>query len=96
MYTILVGDDYGIERDALMSLLRERGIDTRPVFYPLHRLPMYDCGLRLPVAEEIARQGINLPSGSALTPDEVDLVCDTLIDLHTQSAAKTRTASSMM
>jgi perosamine synthetase len=96
MYTILVDADYGMERDALMSLLRERGIDTRPVFYPLHRLPMYDCGLRLPVAEDIARRGINLPSGSALTPDQVDLVCDTLIDLHRQSAAKTRITSRAM
>ena len=82
MYTVLVEDDYGLERDVLMARLRERGIETRPVFYPLHRLPMYDHGLRLPVAEEIARRGINLPSGSALTPAEVDAVCDALHELR--------------
>ena len=82
MYTVLVEDDYGLERDVLMARLRERGIETRPVFYPLHRLPMYDHGLRLPVAEEIARRGINLPSGSALTPAEVDAVCDALHEMR--------------
>jgi perosamine synthetase len=82
MYTILVGDDYGMERDVLMARLRERGIETRPFFHPLHRLPMYDRGLHLPVAEEIACRGINLPSSSALTPADVDAVCDVLFDLR--------------
>lgn len=81
MYTILIEDAFGLSRDTLMIRLRERGIETRPVFYPLHRLPMYDCGQSLPVAEEIARKGINLPSGSALTLAEVDAVCDAIIEL---------------
>ncbi len=81
MYTVLIEDAYGMSRDALMARLRERGIETRPVFYPLHRLPMYDRGQSLPVAEEIARKGINLPSGSALTPAEIDAVCDAIVEL---------------
>jgi len=81
MYTILIEDCFGVSRDALMVYLRERGIETRPVFYPLHRLPMYNRGQSLPVAEEIARKGINLPSGSALTSAEVDTVCDAIIEL---------------
>jgi perosamine synthetase len=81
MYTILVEDSFGVSRDVLMARLRERGIETRPVFYPLHRLPMYDRGQSLPVAEEIARKGINLPSGSALTPAQIDAICDAIIEL---------------
>jgi perosamine synthetase len=79
MYTILIGDEYGLDRDAFMARLRERGIETRPVFHPLHRLPMYDRGQQLPVAEEIARRGVNLPSGSALTSADVDAVCDAIL-----------------
>lgn len=79
MYTVLIEDDYGLDRDTFMARLRQRGIETRPAFYPLHRLPMYDCGQQLPVAEEIARRGVNLPSGSALTPAEVDAVCDAIV-----------------
>ena len=84
MYTVLVEESYGLERDALMVCLRQRGIDSRPVFYPLHRLPMYDQGRHLPVAEDIGRRGINLPSGSALTPAQVDTVCDALIEIYRQ------------
>jgi perosamine synthetase len=79
MYTVLVEDDYGLVRDVLMARLRDRGIETRPVFYPLHRLPMYDRGQCLPVSEEIACRGVNLPSGSALSIAEVDVVCDAII-----------------
>jgi perosamine synthetase len=82
MYTILIEDGFGLDRDTLMARLRQRGIETRPVFYPLHCLPMYQRGQKLPVAEEIARKGLNLPSGSALTPEQVDAVCDALIAMR--------------
>jgi perosamine synthetase len=81
MYSVLLEDEYGLDRDTLMARLHERGIDTRPVFYPIHTLPMYNAGLRLPVAEEIGRRGVNLPSGATLTPEQVDLVCDALAEL---------------
>jgi perosamine synthetase len=81
MYTVLVEEDYGLDRDTLMARLRQHGVDTRAVFYPIHTLPMYNCGQHLPVAEEIGRKGINLPSGATLTPEQVDLVCDTLMKI---------------
>jgi perosamine synthetase len=81
MYTVLVEDDYGLGRDTLMARLRQRGIETRPAFYPIHILPMYDQGQRFPTAEELGHKGINLPSGATLTPEQVDVVCDTLIEL---------------
>ncbi len=81
MYTALVEDEYGLGRDTLMDRLRRLGIETRPVFYPLHTLPMYNRGQRFPVAEEVGRKGINLPSGATLTPEQVDTVCDALVEL---------------
>jgi perosamine synthetase len=81
MYTVLVEDDYGLDRDTLMARLRQRGIETRPAFYPIHTLPMYDRGQRFPVAEELGRKGINLPSGATLTPEQVDIVCDALTEI---------------
>jgi perosamine synthetase len=81
MYTVLVEEDYGLDRDTLMAQLRRRGIDTRPVFYPIHTLPMYHCGQHLPVAEEIGRKGINLPSGATLSPEQVDQVCDAVLGM---------------
>ena len=81
MYTVLVEDDYGLDRDTLMARLRQLGIETRPVFYPLHTLPMYNRGQRFPVAQELGRKGINLPSGATLTPEQIDTVCDALAEL---------------
>jgi len=82
MYSVLVDGSYGPPRDQVMAGLRRRGIDSRPVFYPLHLLPMYQRGERLPVAERLGRQGINLPSGSTLTPEQVDAVCDALVEIQ--------------
>jgi perosamine synthetase len=82
MFSVLVQPEFGADRNQVMAGLRRRGIETRPLFYPLHTLPMYDTGQRLPVAEWIGLTGMNLPSGSGLTPDEVDIVCDALIDIH--------------
>jgi perosamine synthetase len=82
MYSVLVEKDFGLDRDAVMACLGRRGIEARPVFYPIHTLPMYDRGQRFPVAEEIGRKGINLPSGATLTPEQVDLVCDALLDIY--------------
>lgn len=63
-------------RDPLMEYMAQKGIETRPFFHPVHRLPMYRTGERLPTAEDLARRGINLPSYPDLTPQELDYVCD--------------------
>ncbi len=76
MYSVLVEDDYGLDRDGLMARLKKAGIDSRPFFYPLHTLPPYaGSGERFPVAEELARKGLNLPSASTLTEQDIDRVC---------------------
>jgi perosamine synthetase len=81
MYTVLVEDEYGLDRDTLMARLRQRGIDTRPAFYPIHTLPMYHQDQCFPVAEELGRKGLNLPSGATLTREQVNLVCDVLAEM---------------
>jgi perosamine synthetase len=69
------------QRDDVMASLEEDGIETRPFFYPLHTLPMYQPlneGRRFPVAEDLARRGINLPSSAMLTRQDVAYVCERL------------------
>lgn len=51
------------DRDTLRTVLRGSGIETRPVFYPVHSMPMYSSIFqRYPVAESLGWRGINLPS----------------------------------
>ena len=63
-------------RDALMTYLRENGVDSRPFFHPAHQLPMYESSRSYPVAERLGASGINLPSFPDLTRGETDCVCD--------------------
>ena len=70
MVSILL-DEAG-RRDPLRSHLRTAGIETRPLFYPVHQMEMY---LRpdenYPVADNLASRGINLPSYPDLTNQDV-------------------------
>lgn len=71
MYSIIVEDNFGISRDELMLKLKKQRIDTRPFFYPIHTMPPYRDCLRLPVAEELSRKGLNLPSGATLKEEHI-------------------------
>ena len=77
--TMLVDEHLGgeAERDALMERLLERGVDSRPMFYPNHLLPAFteqpDAARgSLPVTEHVSFRGLALPSGAGLTDDEID------------------------
>lgn len=77
MVSILAKD--GKERDALRLHLDSHGIETRPLFYPVHTMPMYSGKFqRHPVAEELGWRGINLPSWPGLSREQVVEVCDTI------------------
>ena len=68
----------GTDRDRLMADMQAAGVETRPVFYPAHHMPMYRSEEHFPVAEDIAARGISLPSFPALTDDELGRVCEAL------------------
>jgi perosamine synthetase len=63
---------------SMMTELRASGIDSRPFFKPLHRLPplrKYDSGAVFPVAEDLSRRGISLPCGVKLNRQDVEFIC---------------------
>jgi len=78
MYSILVTDEFPITRDELMAHLGNNGIDSRPFFYPIHTMPMYETGESLPVAERLSRQGINLPSAVTMTEAKMERVAEAI------------------
>jgi len=75
MYSILVNDKFGMSRDELIVKLGEAGIDTRSFFYPIHIQPPYkDHTGKFPVAEELSRKGVNLPSSVTLKRGNIEYI----------------------
>ena len=63
------------DRDPLRAHLATAGIETRPLFYPVHSMPMYARNFRKhPVAEDLAWRGINLPSWPGLSQEEIEFI----------------------
>jgi len=86
MYSVLVEPAFGLDRDGVCAGLRTRGVDSRPFFVPLHEMPPYETNGSFPVATLLSRQGINLPSGTGLTSDEIATVCRAVRELAARSA----------
>lgn len=85
MYSILIDDRFGVDRDRLITDLGLRGIEAKTFFIPLHLQPIYfdpQQEADFPVAENLACRGLYLPSSGALTEDEIDYVVQTIREIH--------------
>lgn len=81
VYGIVLEDNVPLDASEAMRRLAERGIGTRPFFWPMHEQPVLKKlgladGRSRPVAERLARRGFYLPSGLGLSPADIDTVCD--------------------
>ncbi|KGG12105.1 MULTISPECIES: aminotransferase class I/II-fold pyridoxal phosphate-dependent enzyme [Prochlorococcus] len=81
LYTLILEES--IDRDRLIRNSRGRGVDIRPTFYPLHKMPPYEKYRKssgLEISNNIASNGICLPSSASLRSDELIYVVDILKD----------------
>jgi perosamine synthetase len=83
VYSLLLSDDREIDAVGFAEQLKVRGVETRPFFLGMHEQPVFhDMGLfgdtagQFPVTERIARKGLYLPSGMAITEQQIDAVCE--------------------
>lgn len=63
---------FGCSRDELIRRLDEAGVESRPVWKPMHLQPLY-AGCECyggEVAEDLFRRGICLPSSSSLSEED--------------------------
>lgn len=86
MYGILVEKEFGITRNEFMQKLSGKGVDTRTFFIPMHKQPaLIKLGLfkgeKYPVSDEIGRRGLYLPSGLAITEEQIEIVCKAVKDI---------------
>lgn len=81
MVSVLVNDI--TKREPLREFLKEKGIETRPLFYPAHTMPMYAQKFqKFPVAENLGWRGINLPSYPDLKNEDVEYIVQTITEFY--------------
>ena len=86
LYTIHVhADDYGASSRDLLARLLEAGIQARPLWQPLHRSPALvgSASPACPVADELHRTGLSLPSSVTMTPSDQERVIELIAQART-------------
>ncbi|MBN1614999.1 MAG: DegT/DnrJ/EryC1/StrS family aminotransferase [Deltaproteobacteria bacterium] len=83
VYGLCLKDDVPFDAAGAMKRLGERGIGTRPFFWPIHEQPVFKhqgmfAGESHPISERLARRGFYIPSGLALTDAQMDRVAAAL------------------
>jgi perosamine synthetase len=82
MSSIRLDQNLKVGRDELISILKAKNIDTRPVFPAISQYPIWGKNLApQPNAALIGAQSINLPSGVCLKQQEVDYVCSAIREI---------------
>ena len=88
-FPILVEEEvFGISRDKIYEELKKENIFSRKYFYPLtSSLQCYKEKFKInetPIADKIAKKVLTLPLYADLRMDQVDKICDTLINLKSK------------
>jgi perosamine synthetase len=83
VYGLILKDEVPFDAKELMRRLGKYKIGTRPFFWCMHEQPVFRKmglfnGVFCPEAEKIARRGFYIPSGMALTDEQIREVAKTL------------------
>lgn len=79
VFPLVLADDVPCDAAEMMAILKDRGIGTRPFFWSIGEQPVFRraglfVGETYPVAERISRRGFYVPSGMALTREQMERV----------------------
>jgi perosamine synthetase len=85
VFGILLAPSYPHDAASIAARLLQRGIATRPFFYPMHLQPVFakKCYPKFPCpnAEFLGEKGFYLPSGLGLTDAELQTSAEALLDV---------------
>lgn len=89
MYALTINDEVGIDAVELAKRMHAKNVQTRPFFIGLHEQPvLHDLGLFInesyPVTERISKQGLYLPSGQAITNDQINHIVKSMIEVFSE------------
>jgi len=80
LYTLIIDQPFVVSRDEMMKKLLLNGVETRPVFYPLHEMPPYKqfSSGNYPVSIYVSKNGMSLPSSVNLTDQMLATIINAL------------------
>jgi perosamine synthetase len=86
VYGIVLKDEVPLDANEAMRKLSAREIGSRPFFFPMHEQPVFQKmglfkGETFPVAERLARRGFYIPSGMALSEEQINRAADTVREI---------------
>ncbi|MBW4498171.1 MAG: DegT/DnrJ/EryC1/StrS family aminotransferase [Scytonema hyalinum WJT4-NPBG1] len=86
VYGLVLKDEVPFDAEQAMRRLAQYKIGTRPFFWPMHEQPVFRKmglfdGVSYPVAEKIARRGFYIPSGMALTDEQICRVAQVVVEV---------------
>jgi perosamine synthetase len=86
VYGLVLKDEVPFDAEEAMRRLAQYKIGTRPFFWPMHEQPVFRKmglfdGVSYPVAERIARRGFYIPSGMALTDEQICRVAQVVVEV---------------
>ena len=81
MYAVVLDDTVPFDATEFATRLMDCGVQTRPFFLGMHEQPVYRNkgffkGELYPVTERISQRGLYLPSGQAITNNQIEKVID--------------------
>lgn len=85
VFGLVLNEKLKMNADEAMKKLAKRNIGCRPFFYPMHQQPIFQKmglfrGEEYPVAQKLGAQGFYVPSGLALTEEQMETVARAVIE----------------
>ncbi len=79
VFGIVLKEEFPHDAAFIMKKLGEKGIGTRPFFYPMHLQPVFNkaglfSGEKYPVAETLGERGFYIPSGLGISDEQIHKV----------------------
>jgi perosamine synthetase len=86
LYTFIMNGRLGDNKESVIEDLAKLGVETRPIFIPVHTLPPYQ-GIKtsdLPNTEMISKSGLSLPTSSTMNLNDVEFICSNFLKVCRQ------------
>lgn len=80
LFSVLIKDNAPFTKNEFIDFLKRNGIDSRPLFFPLHSMPIYKNFKRssLKNSIDLSAKGVSLPSFVGISRKEIKYILDTI------------------